>query len=66
MTLDEAYQRGQRDMRDRIIRQWRGWITNTIGGHWRADRPGKKSYSNVSVEIRARCKVKSLSVSHTS
>ena len=57
MTVEEAYKKGQYDMRRRIIKQWSGWITNTLGGHWRADRPRKKGYSNVAVEIRARCKV---------
>jgi hypothetical protein len=60
MTAEEAYRRGQRDMRDRIIKQWSGWITNTLGGHWRADRPGRKSYGNVAVLIRRQCKVKDL------
>lgn len=57
MTLDEAYRRGQRDMRDRIVRQWAGWITHTVGGHWRATRPGRKPISNVALIIRAQCKV---------
>ena len=60
MTLDEAYQRGQRDMRDRIIRQWGGWITNTIGGQWRANRPGRKPVANVAVLIRHGCRVRAL------
>jgi len=60
MTLDEAYQRGQRDMRDRIIKQWRGWITHSIGGMHRAERLGRKGYSNVSIEIRARNKIRAL------
>ena len=63
MTPQEAYAKGQRDMRNRIIRQWSGWITNTIGGHWRANRSGKKSYSNVAVMIRAQCKVQPLQLS---
>lgn len=57
MTAEEAYRKGQEDMRRRIIRQWAGWITNNIGGHHRATRLGRKGYSNVAVEIRARCKV---------
>ncbi len=61
MTLDEAYRKGQADMRARIIRQWSGWITNTIGGYHKADRPGRKGYANVAVEIRAKCKVQPLS-----
>lgn len=56
MTTEEAYEKGQRDMRDRIIKQWAGWITHTIGGYHRLDRPGRKGYPNVAVEIRARCK----------
>lgn len=61
MTPDEAYRKGQYDMRQRIIKQWAGWITETIGGHHRARRPGRKGYSNVAVEIRARCTVLPLS-----
>ena len=57
MTVEEAYRKGQEDMRRRIIKQWSGWITDTIGGHARMQRTGRKSYSNVAVEIRARCKV---------
>lgn len=57
MTIEEAYAKGQYDMRQRIIKQWSGWITDTIGGHWRSNRPSRKSYSNVAVMIRAQCKV---------
>jgi hypothetical protein len=57
MTVDEAYAKGQYDMRQRIIKQWAGWITNTIGGQHRAQRPDRKGYSNVAVEIRRGCKV---------
>ena len=58
MTLDEAYRKGQYDMRQRIIKQWRGWITHTLSGHHTAWGGGvHKGYSNVGVEIRARCKV---------
>lgn len=57
MTVEEAYRKGQEDMRRRIIKQWSGWSTNTIGGHHRANRPSRKGYSDVAVEIRARCKV---------
>ncbi len=57
MTAEEAYRRGQYDMRQRIIKQWVGWITNTISGHHRSNRPGRAGYANVAVEIRARCKV---------
>ncbi len=60
MTVEEAYRRGQYDMRQMIIKQWAGWITNTIGGHYRMNRPGHKPYYNVAVEIRARCKVRDL------
>jgi hypothetical protein len=60
MTEDEAYQRGQRDMRDRIIKQWGGWITYTIGGIHRATRPGRKPVANVGLLIRAHCKVRAL------
>jgi hypothetical protein len=60
MTLDEAYRKGQADMRSRIIAQWSGWITDTIGGHHRANRPGRRGYSNVAVEIRSRCRVRPL------
>jgi hypothetical protein len=62
MTVEEAYRKGQYDMRQRIIKQWAGWITNTIGGHHRALRGGRKGYSNVAVEIRARCRVLPLSI----
>lgn len=62
MTVEEAYRRGQYDMRQRIIKQWSGWITDTIGGHYRARRGGRKGYSNVAVEIRRVCKVLPLSV----
>ena len=62
MTPEQAYERGQRDMRDRIIRQWSGWITDTLGGWHRANRPNRKQYSNVAVMIRAQCKVKQLVV----
>lgn len=57
MTVAEAYRRGQFDMRRRIIAQWSGWSTATIGGHYRLNRIGRRGYSNVAVEIRARCKV---------
>lgn len=60
MTLEEAYIKGQYDMRQRIIKQWSGWITESIGGYHRAMRGGRKGYNNVAVEIRARCKVKKL------
>lgn len=60
MTIEEAYRKGQYDMRQRIIKQWAGWITNTLGGHHRALRSGRKGYSNVAVEIRAKCKVQPL------
>jgi hypothetical protein len=61
MTAEEAYERGQRDMRDRIIKQWSGWITNTIGGQWRAgNRPGRKPVSNVALLIRKECRVRPL------
>lgn len=60
MTVEEAYAKGQHDMRQRIIKQWAGWITETLGGHHRAQRPGRKGYSNVAVEIRAKCKVRPL------
>lgn len=60
MTVEEAYRKGQEDMRRRIIKQWGGWITDTIGGHARLHRVGRKGYSNVGVEIRARCKVEDL------
>lgn len=63
MTVEEAYAKGQYDMRQRIIKQWAGWITNTLGGHHRAQRGGRKGYSNVAVEIRAKCKVQPLPVS---
>lgn len=62
MTPEDAYAKGQYDMRQRIIKQWSGWITDTIGGHYRARRGGRKGYSNVAVEIRARCKVVPLEV----
>jgi hypothetical protein len=57
MTIEEAYRQGQYDMRQRIIKQWAGWITHTLSGHHRALRGGRKGYSNVAVEIRAKCKV---------
>lgn len=57
MTADEAYRKGQHDMRNRIIKQWSGWITNTLGGHHRLKRMDRRGYGNVGVEIRARCKV---------
>ena len=60
MTVEEAYKRGQRDMRDRIIKQWAGWITDTIGGQWRAQRTGRKPVSNVAVLIRKGCPVRPL------
>jgi len=60
VTIEEAYRKGQYDMRQRIIKQWAGWITNTLGGHHRALRSGRKGYSNVAVEIRAKCKVQPL------
>jgi hypothetical protein len=60
MTVEEAYRKGQYDMRQRIIRQWAGWITNSLGGYHRAMRGGRKGYSNVAVEIRAKCRVESL------
>ena len=60
MTVDEAYRKGQGDMRRRIIEQWSGWITNTLGGHHRLKRGDRRGYSNVGVEIRARCKVQPL------
>ena len=60
MTAEEAYLKGQYDMRKRIIKQWEGWITNSIGGFHRANRKDRKGYSNVAVEIRAKCKVKLL------
>jgi hypothetical protein len=62
MTVDEAYRKGQYDMRARIIKQWCGWVTDTLGGHHRAKRGSRKGYSNVGVEIRARCKVRPLEV----
>ena len=60
MTPEEAYRKGQYDMRARIIQQWSGWITNTIGGHWRINRPGRKPVTNVGLMIRAQCKVRAL------
>jgi hypothetical protein len=57
MTIEEAYRKGQFDMRQRIIKQWTGWMTDTISGHHRINRIGRKGYANVAVEIRARCKV---------
>ena len=65
MTAEEAYKRGQRDMRDRIIKQWAGWITDTIGGHWRANRPGRKPVSNVALMIRKECKVRPLAAQNS-
>lgn len=62
MTIEEAYAKGQHDMRKRIIKQWAGWITKTLSGHHRARRGGRKGYSNVAVEIRARCKVLPLDI----
>jgi len=62
MTVEEAYKQGQYDMRQRIIKQWDGWITNTLGGHHRLMRGDRKGYSNVAVEIRTRCKVRPLEV----
>jgi len=60
MTVEEAYRKGQYDMRQRIIKHWAGWITNTLGGQHRLLRGDRKGYSNVAVEIRARCKVQEL------
>lgn len=57
MTVEEAYAKGQYDMRQRIIKQWAGWITESVGGHHRLKRPGRKGYSNVAVEIRRGCVV---------
>jgi hypothetical protein len=57
MTVEEAYRKGQYDMRKRIIKQWSWWFTDTIGGHSRLKRTDRKGYPNVAVEIRARCKV---------
>lgn len=53
----EAYRKGQRDMRDRIERQWRGWHTSGIGGMHRAMRGDRKGYGNVSVMIRRANKI---------
>ena len=60
MTPEEAYERGQRDMRNRIERQWRYWITNTLTGHHRSMRPKRKGYSNVSIMIRQENKIQRL------
>jgi hypothetical protein len=57
MTPEEAYERGQRDMRDRIIKQWRFWSAGEIGAHYRLDKPGRRAPGDVGVLIRARNKV---------
>jgi hypothetical protein len=60
MTPEEAYRKGQEDMRRRIIKQWGGWMTDTLGGHWRMQRPGRKPVADVALLIRAQCKVRAL------
>jgi hypothetical protein len=60
MTPDEAYRKGQEDMRRRIMKMWNGWRTDGIGGIHRANRLGRKGYADVPVHIRARCKVQPL------
>ena len=57
MTVEEAYRKGQYDMRQRIIRQWGGWFTNTVGGHARLHRTGRP---NVGLLIRWQCRVREL------
>lgn len=60
MNAKDAYRKGQYDMRQKIIKQWSGYITNSIGGFYRLNRVGRKGYSNVAVEIRAKCKIDDL------
>lgn len=58
MTPDEAYRKGQADMRRRIMKYWSHWMTNGIGGRMRAyGRPGRKGYGDVAVLTRKNCKV---------
>lgn len=52
MTAEEAYLKGQRDMRHRIERQWRHWRTGGLGGLAKAGFQHGRHYGNVSVLIR--------------
>jgi len=63
MTAEEAYQKGQYDMRKRIEKAWHGWFTDTLAGQARMNRKGKrvKYYAgNVPARIRKDCKVRQL------
>lgn len=55
LSVAEAYRMGQEHMRNRIARQWAGWITHTIGGIHRATRPSRKGRNkgDVSLQIRS-------------
>lgn len=60
MTVDEAYRKGQEDMRRRIEDYWRNWSTFTPSGYDRATRPGRKSRPNFSATIRKVFKLRAL------
>lgn len=61
MTIEEAYRKGQYDMRKQIMKFWAYWSTEGLGGRWRAyGRPGRKGYADVAVLTRKNCKVRSL------
>lgn len=53
MTAEEAYERGQRDMRDRIIKQWNHWVAGEIAT-CQYMRPGVRPKGDVGVSIRKR------------
>lgn len=66
MTPNEAYRKGQEDMRRRICEQWRDWRTAGVSGEVRAHRSNKRDvygygYADVSVRIRVNNKVRDLS-----
>jgi len=60
MTAEEAYERGQRDMRDRIIKQWEGWVQGELAA-WQLTRPGIRPRGDIGVAIRKRNPVLPLS-----
>lgn len=61
MTPNEAYRKGQEDMRRRICQQWRNWCTAPIAPYIkRRGRPRYERFGNVPLLIRKRIKVKDL------
>jgi hypothetical protein len=53
MTEDEAYQKGQADMRRKIERLWAGWYIDGLSMHCTKYR----HRAAVPVKIRAHCKI---------